>query len=70
MSRRYVRIARSAAGVSTATVTIVDGDLSAKWSTKTYLGEIGRAVGDAESCARRALEETRAKLDDLERVRE
>lgn len=61
--RRYVSVARSAAGATSVTVSLVDGDLSARWTVKTYVGQVGDATKVADEYARRALEEVRQSLE-------
>lgn len=61
--KRYVSIRRSAAGATAVTVSLVDGELAAKWTVKTYIGHVGDAVENADSYARRALDEARAALE-------
>lgn len=61
--KRYVSVKRSAAGASAVTVSLVDGELSARWTVKTYIGAIGDATTTAEEYARRALDEMRTALE-------
>lgn len=61
--KRYVSVNRSAAGKTTVTVTLVDGEMSAKWSVSTYIGDIQKAVGEADTYARKSLEEVAKKLE-------
>ena len=61
--KRYVSVKRSAAGASAVTVSLVDGELSARWTVKTYIGDIGKATKTADDYARRALDEVRAALE-------
>ena len=62
--KRYVSVRRSASGASTTvTVTLVDGELSAKWQAKTYIGDIANATRAADDYAARALDEIRAGLE-------
>lgn len=61
--KRYVSVKRSAAGASAVTVSLVDGELSASWTVKTYIGAIGDATTQADDYARRALDEMRAALE-------
>jgi hypothetical protein len=49
--RRYVSVHRTAAGVTTVTVSLVDGDLSSKYAVKTYTGKISEAVALADKYA-------------------
>ena len=60
--RRYVSV-RYAPSKTVVTVTLVDGDLSAKWSLTSYLGNIGAATKAAEKHALAALEEVRVALE-------
>jgi hypothetical protein len=65
--RRYVSVKRAASGTfTTVTVSLIDGDLSARWSVKTYIGNVGAATANADTYARRALEEIRVQLDAAE----
>lgn len=61
--KRYVKVNRSAAGASAVTVSLVDGELSAKWTVKTYIGNVADATRTADEYARRALEEIRVGLE-------
>ena len=61
--KRYVSVKRSAAGASAVTVSLVDGELSARWTVKTYIGDIEAATRQADDYARRALDEVRAALE-------
>lgn len=61
--KRYVSIRRSAACATAVTVSLVDGELSARWTVKTYIDHIGDATTNADTYARRALDEARAALE-------
>jgi hypothetical protein len=61
--KRYVSVRRSAAGATAVTVSLVDGDIAAKWTVKTYIGHVKDAVENAEAYALRALEEVREGLE-------
>lgn len=61
--KRYVSVRRSAAGATAVTVSLVDGELSAKWTVKTYIGDVAAATTNADQYARRALDEIRAGLE-------
>jgi hypothetical protein len=61
--KRYVSAKRSAAGATAVTVSLVDGELSARWTVKTYIGCIDDAVATADAYAHRALDEIRAGLE-------
>ena len=58
--KRYVSVKRSAAGASAVTVSLVDGELSARWTVKTYIGDVANATRTADAYAARALDEIRA----------
>lgn len=45
--KRYVSVARNAAGATAVTVSLVDGELSARWTVKTYVGQVGKATKEA-----------------------
>jgi hypothetical protein len=53
--KRYVSVKRSAAGATAVTVSLVDGEISARWTVKTYIGNVGDATTAADEHARRAL---------------
>lgn len=61
--KRYVSVKRSAAGATAVTVSLVDGDLSARWTVKSYIGSVGDAVATADTYAHRALDELREGLE-------
>lgn len=61
--KRYVSARRSAAGVTAVTVSLVDGELSARWTVKTYIDHIEDATKNAEEYALRAMDEMRAALE-------
>lgn len=61
--KRYVSVKRSAAGATVATVSLVDGELSAKWSVKTYIGHVDDAIKTADHYAHQALDEIRRGLE-------
>ena len=61
--KRYVSVKRSAAGASSVTVSLVDGELSARWTVKTFIGDIESATKQADVYAHRALDEVRAALE-------
>lgn len=65
--RRYVSVKRSPGGKTIATVSLIDGDISASWSATTYLGEITEAVETADKNARQALHSIKVGVDRLER---
>ena len=66
--RRWVKVRRSAAGVASVTVTMIDGDFSVSWTSKTYTGQIGAATRDADAYARKSLDEIREAAEHLERI--
>ena len=61
--KRYVSVKRSAAGASAVTVSLVDGELSARWTVKTYIGNVADATRTADAYAAKALEEIRVGLE-------
>jgi hypothetical protein len=61
--KRYVSVRRSAAGATAVTVSLVDGEISARWTVKTYIGNVGDATTTADEYARRALDEIRLGLE-------
>lgn len=61
--KRYVSARRSAAGATAVTVTLVDGEISARWTVKTYIGDVADATKNADEYAHRALEEIRVGLE-------
>jgi|GEM_PF-4618464 len=64
--RRYVSANRSAVGVTTATVSLVDGELSSKYSVKTYTGDLDNAIITAEKHARLNLQALKDGLEVLD----
>lgn len=61
--KRYVSAKRSAAGVTAVTVSLVDGEISARWTVKSYIGSIAEATENADEYAHRALDEIRKGLE-------
>lgn len=58
---RYVKVTYT--GAVSVKVTLVDGPISAQWTAKSYLGNIGAATLEADRSARKALDEVRAALE-------
>lgn len=56
--KEWVRAAKPAAGPTVVTVTLQDGNLTAKWSTKAY-DNIKAGVTDARTNAHKVLEQLR-----------
>ena len=48
------------------TVTLVDGHLTSKWATKTYLGSIKAGVRDARKHAQKVLDDLREATEEAE----
>lgn len=61
--KRYVSVKRSAAGATAVTVALVDGEISSRWTVKSYIGSVADATKTADEYAHRALEEIRAGLE-------
>lgn len=61
--KRYVSVKRSAAGATSVTVSLVDGEISARWTVKTYIGSVAEATENADEYAHRALDEIRRGLE-------
>lgn len=61
--KRYVSVRRSAAGATAVTVSLVDGEIAARWTVKTYIGSVADATKSADEYAHRALEEIRVGLE-------
>ena len=61
--KRYVKVRRSAAGATTVTVSLVDGELSASYAAKTYTGQVAEATRTADEYAHRQLDEVRTGLE-------
>lgn len=55
-TKEWVRVARPANGPTIVTVTLVEDNLTAKWSVKAY-GNIRTSVGEARTSATAALAE-------------
>ena len=64
--KRYVNVTRSAAGVTVVTVSLVDGELSSKWSAKSYVGDVDKATVTADSYARKNLDALRQGVEKIE----
>jgi hypothetical protein len=62
--KRYVKVQHSAAGATTVTVTLVDGELSASWGVKSYLNDVGAATIAADKAAHQAMDKVRAALEE------
>jgi hypothetical protein len=56
--KEWSRVSKPASGPAVVTVTLVDGNLSARWSTKAY-GQIKAAVIEARREAAQAITELR-----------
>lgn len=63
--KEWVKAAKPAHGPTVVTVTLVDGNLTAKWSVKSY-SNIQAGVREARSAAQKALAELREALAALE----
>lgn len=63
--KRYVSVRRSAAGATSVTVALVDGELSARWTVKTYIGSVADATETADAYAHKALDEVRRGLEEV-----
>lgn len=61
--RRYVSVTRVAAGGTVVTVSLVDGELSSKYSVKSYGHTVTEAVVTAERYARKNLQGLKDGLD-------
>lgn len=61
--RRYVSVTRAAAGGTVVTVSLVDGELSSKWSVKSYGHTVADAVVMAEGYAMKNLQGLKDGLD-------
>lgn len=66
--RRYVSVTRTAAGASTVTVSLVDGELSSKYSVKSYSGTTASSVALAEKHARENMQGLKDGLDAIEQA--
>ncbi len=64
--RRYVSATRVAAGGTVVTVSLVDGELSSKYSVKSYGSTVKDAVVMADGYARKNLQGLRDGLDAVE----
>lgn len=64
--RRYVSVHRTATGVTTVTISLVDGDLSSKYSVKSYTGNVDKAVALADKYARENIQGLRDGLDEVD----
>lgn len=61
--KRYVSVSHSAAGATSVKVTLVDGELSAAWTEKSYLGSVAKATKTADLHAHQALEAIKVGLE-------
>ena len=56
--KEWVKVVH-AAGRTNVTVTLVDGNLTARWSVKCYASTIKQGVAEARAAAEKALQELR-----------
>lgn len=63
--KEWVRVSH-AAGKTNVTVTISEGNLTARWSVKTFAGAIKVGVLEARAGAEKAITDLREALSDLE----
>ena len=64
--KRWIKVGRTAQGVTSATVTLMDGALTAKWAVRSAPGQIKESVKDAEKYAQAALAGMREALAEIE----
>lgn len=65
-TKEWLRVAHAANNTTSVTVTLVEGNLTAKWSVKTHTPTIREGVKEARSWARKALDELQAALAEIE----
>lgn len=56
--KEWLRVAHAASGTF-ATVTLVDDNLSVKWTVKTYVGGVGQGIAEARKAAQAAMADLR-----------
>lgn len=64
--KEWVKVSRSANNVTVVTVSLVDGNHSVKWSSKTYSHQIKRGLMEARSGAHQALADLKTAIAELE----
>lgn len=64
--KRWVKAGRSGLGVTVVTVTLQEGNISAKWAVKSTAGHIKDSVLDADRYAKAALADMQAAVAQLE----
>ena len=57
--KEWVKVSHSANGVTVVTVTLVEGNLSARWSVKSFTSGIKAGVEEARTRAHQALTDLR-----------
>lgn len=62
--KEWLRVSHGANNTTSVTVTLVEENLSVKWSVKTYTSTIAKGVAEARAGARKALAELQAALAD------
>lgn len=48
--------------ITTVTCTMMEGNLTVKWTVKTYVGQIKRGVAEARAGARKAMDDLQFAL--------
>lgn len=61
--KEWIRVRHTAAGKTSVTVSLVDGNLSASYSTPSVWQDIGKGVRYARSKAHEGLEAARAAVE-------
>lgn len=65
-TKEWVRVSHAATGTTSVTVTLVEENLTAKWSVKTYASQIRRGVAEARLYAQQAMRDLHDALDEVD----
>ena len=60
--KEWIKCSHSANGMTTATVSLVEGNLSVRWSVKTFVNAIPAGVKEARAGAVKALDQLKEAL--------
>lgn len=64
--KEWVRVAHSATGLTTVTVSLLEDNLSVRWSVKTYPSALKSGIAEARKYARKAMVDLREALAALD----
>lgn len=60
--KEWIRVRHTAAGKTSVTVSLVDGNLSSSYSTPSFWGELDKGVKEARAKAHQGLERIRTAV--------